>query len=473
MARDPNKKPTQLQKNKAFVKRFSGIIRGDEYQNEYTGVGSRTRDSLQFSRFFRPLKLSDEDLSNLYHGNDIFSRLAELVPSEALKLGFEIETGEYSQDSELEKKDKQASPEDLKALQNVFMKCDELQLTQKAQKAWIWGNVFGAGIMYIGINDGNPQDQPVDLNKIQSIDFIKVLDKRYVRQHSVYSNPEHPKYGEVSQYAIRPSPSAAVTNLSLQEAIIHESRIVFFEGAETADDRKRENAGWADSIFQRLEEPIKHLVTAFQSVAGMMQKSAQGKMKMSGYLDAVSANAPEYVDNRISDMLLRASNNRPFIFDAESNEDYQLESYSFNGIPQLQELFMLRVCSALRVPYSIFFGQSPSGLNATGQMEVRTFYDQVKHKQMYILKPILEYIVKLIMLSKKGPTKGKEIDQWSVCFPSLWQMNELEEAQVEKLEAEARKLNIEADKLDTGSILPTIPKANAENPPNPAADIIK
>lgn len=461
--KDPNKKPTILQQKKAFNKRF------DEFINEYSGIGSRTRDVMQFSRFTRPLQLSDEQCSDLYHGNDIFSRLADLMPTESLKRGFEIETGEYSQDSELENRGEYETDP---ALREIFMKLDELQLTQKTLAAGIWGNVFGAGIMYIGINDGNPQDQPVDFKRIQSVDFIKVLDKRYVRQYTAYNDPAHPKYGEVAQYAIRPSISTSAINspLATQEAIIHESRIVFLEGAKTADDRKQQNGGWADSIFQRLYEPIQHLVVSFQSVANMMQRSAQGKMKMAGVLDAVTANNIAYIDGRINDLMLRASNNRPFVFDAESNEDFQLESYSFNGIPQLQELFMLRVAGALRIPYSILFGQSPSGMNATGETELRTFYDQAKHYQLYSLKPLLEYVVKAVMLSKKGPTKGKELPQWSICFPPLWQLNEQEEAEMAKTKAETAKIQAETKILEDGKVMPTVPTAPAMESTDPAIE---
>lgn len=459
--KDPTKPKTLLQQKKDFRKRF------DEYCNEYTGIGSRTADSLQFTQFLRSRRLSYDDLSNLYHDNDIFSRLAELVPSEALKQGFHIETNKESENSELAKYGEEAKqdPAVSNTIREIFMKLDELQLTQKAQRAWVWGNVFGAGILYIGINDGNAQDKPVDMARIQSVDFLKVLDRRYVRPFQVYANPDHPKFGEISHFAVRPPVTAAVGTAapSVAEAIIHESRIVFFEGVPTAPDRKQQNGGWADSVFQRLEEPIKHLVTSFQSVASMMQRSAQGKMRMSGFLDAISANTPDYIENRLTDMMLRASNNKPFVFDANENEDFQLESYSFNGIPQLQELFMLRVCSALRIPYSILFGQSPSGMNATGDMELRSFYDQIKHKQVYELKPILEYIVKLVMLSKKGPTKGKELPQWSVAFPSLWQLNETEKAQLCKLNAETGKLLAETDRLNQpGQVPPTVSPAKVD-----------
>lgn len=458
--KDPNKPLTITQQKRAFQKRF------DEYCNEYSGIGSRTKDPLSFSNFMRPLKLSDEQLSNLYHGNDVFSRLADIVPNEALKQGFKIDTDEESQHSELDPTAETKPSVDSAQLRNLMMKLDELELTQKAQKAWIWANVFGGSVMYIGVSDGNPQDQPIDPARIQSVDFIKVLDKRYVRQHQIYSNPSNPKYGEISHYAIRPAVTAPIST-TIPEVIIHESRIVVFDGAETAIDRRQENSGWCDSIFQRLEEPIKHLVTSFQSVANMMQRSAQGKMKMAGFIDAVAANTPEYIENRVTDMMLRASNNRPFVFDAGENEDFQLESYSFNGIPQLQELFMLRVCSALRVPYSILFGQSPAGMNSTGDMEVRIFYDQIKNKQLYTLKPLLEYVIRLVMLSKKGPMKGKEPAVWSVCFPSLWQMNDTEKAEIERTKAETKKILVEADKLDSQDVMPRIPTAQLAPPGTP------
>ena len=52
-------------------------------------------------------------------------------------------------------------------------------------------------------------------------------------------------------------------------------------------------------------------------------------------------------------------------------------------------------------------GQAPAGLNATGDSEIRWFYDRVAARQRRELQPALKRLVKLLFLSKRGPTKGK------------------------------------------------------------------
>ncbi len=112
-------------------------------------------------------------------------------------------------------------------------------------------------------------------------------------------------------------------------------------------------------------------------------------------------------------------------------------------------MMMLRMSAAARVPVTILMGQSPAGMNATGESDIRWFYDTIESSQKNTIEPALRRVLMLLMLSKSGPTSGQLPESWSIQFPSLWQMTPEEQANVEKTTAER-----DAIYLDRGVVTP-------------------
>jgi len=124
---------------------------------------------------------------------------------------------------------------------------------------------------------------------------------------------------------------------------------------------------------------------------------------------------------------------RSILLDAE-DEDFRRDAYSFGGIPEILEKLMLRLSAAARIPVSLLMGQAPAGLNATGDSDIRFFYDQVKAEQE-ALKPKIESIYRLI----DGNTKNEiKID-----FPALWQLTDKEQAEVKRVQAETDRIYLQ------------------------------
>lgn len=442
---ETKKKPAAPRKRP--VKKF----KFDSYVNNFTGIGSRDRDKAVRSSFERNLKLSETYLENLYHDNDVAGRICDLLPEEMMKRGFFIKTkdGETKDDiSEylsVNSKDLHDFDEEMLG---VMMELDSLGAREKYIEAMIWSRVFGGSALYIGLDDGRAQEEPVNEANIQRVKFIKLLDSRDIQPWEYYEDPTEPKFGEPKTYKIQPvSASSFIPAATIPEAIVHESRVIPFQGTRTTPRRARENRGWSESILQKIDEVLAQFGQSWQATAHLMTDAAQGVFKMSGLVEAISSNTPEYVSLRLADTDMNRSIARMIAVDADNNEDFRRDSYSFNGIPQILELFMMRLSLAARIPVTILMGQSPAGMNATGESDIRWFYDTVKASQQFMLKPKLEYLIRLIMLSREGPTKGKEPELWSVLFPSPWQMNDFEQAEINKTRAETRKLLVEADRL--------------------------
>lgn len=137
---------------------------------------------------------------------------------------------------------------------------------------------------------------------------------------------------------------------------------------------------------------------------------------------------------------------RALLLDADGGEEFSREPTSFTDAQAMLDKFMLRLASAAEVPVTILMGQSPAGMNATGESDFRWFYDTIATAQENDLKPKIERLVRIVMLVKDGPTRGAEPD-WSIKFAPLWQPTPVEQADLEKKHAEKDKIYIDAGVL--------------------------
>jgi hypothetical protein len=106
------------------------------------------------------------------------------------------------------------------------------------------------------------------------------------------------------------------------------------------------------------------------------------------------------------------------------------------------ELSTKVAAAAAQMPISKLFGQSATGLNATGEGDARNWYDAVAVYQAERRKrPAYEQILKLLFASKSGPTRGIEPENWALKFPPLWQPTAKEQAETRKVVAETDQIN--------------------------------
>jgi phage-related protein (TIGR01555 family) len=91
-------------------------------------------------------------------------------------------------------------------------------------------------------------------------------------------------------------------------------------------------------------------------------------------------------------------------------------------------------------PITRLFGVSPGGMNATGESDMRNYYDNVRSVQSTDLKPVLLYILRII-------SEWQKIPEPYITFLPLQTMNEKEQAELEKEKVDKDK--IEADTYKT------------------------
>lgn len=393
----------------------NAIARIDGWANVFTGVGQalgrRGRGSYEFQGANR---LGEGMLEELYHSDAYAARIAEAVPKHALRRGFSVKVG----DTVLET----AIGDAIKSL----------HVTPRLREAWTWARVFGGGAVVLGCDDGRNPWEPLDESALVGVRYCVSVTSRELWPETWELNPFDPHFGEPVTYRLQRVGGGG----GMDTTRVHQSRIVRFEGLPTTRSRRITLKGWGESYLQRAVDLLTEWNGAHVAVNDLLQQASVGVFKMKDLMSLVASDPDGLLKNRMEAMDMARSTTRSILLDAEG-EDYQrVEVGSLTGLPDILDRYSLRLAGALEMPVSILLGREPAGLNATGESDVRAWYDAVEAERETMLKPAVERIVKLLLVSREGPTSSQVPDGWSVEFPPLWQMTPVETATLRKTVAD-------------------------------------
>lgn len=172
----------------------------------------------------------------------------------------------------------------------------------------------------------------------------------------------------------------------------------------------------------RTRQAISDLINNF-SITGLKTNMAQ---TLQGNCDGADVFA------RADLFTLTRSNRGLMLLDFE-NEDLVQVNTPITGLHELQAQSQEHMCSATRIPAMILTGISPTGMNASSEGEMRSFYDWISSQQEAHWRFPLDTCIKLIMLDLWG-----EIDEtitWD--FDPLWQPSDKELAEIRTANANA------------------------------------
>ena len=377
--------------------------RVDGWVNLLTGVGTGRSKGLSF---VQPDRLADAELEALFIGDPYANRICRVVPEEAIRQGYVIRCGDAAMETAI-------------ADMHRRWRTDE-----RLAGAWTWARVFGGGAVFVGADDGQDPMMPLDTARIRSIRFLVTLDRRDLVPLTFISDKLAPNYGDPETFQlIRYAAGGAAAN-----AIVHASRIVRFEGSLTTLRRRVQLRGWGESELQRLYDVLAKFNGSWEATGALLMEASQGVFKMKNLFAMMASDKRDVLKTRLEMMDLARSVSRSILVDADGESFERIEVGALTGLAQVLDKFLLMLAGAAEIPVTILMGQAPAGLSATGDSDVRWFYDRVKSAQASILGPRLLHLTRLMLAAHDSPTGGVVPSDLSVEFAPLWQMTPLEQA---------------------------------------------
>lgn len=396
----------------------------DGWVNLLTGLGQRQKDRAESTFFSERKKLNAIELEQLYRQDGFAKKIIEIFPDEMVRQWFRVE----------------GDPDNL-----ILARLEEIDAKNKIRELLLWGRLFGGAIAVLGVDDGGNLDDPINYRNIKNLEFIHVFDKNEVSWTvtDTYQNPNSIKYGLPEFYRV--SPAAGGTFF-----VVHESRVLKVIGENLPIRSMINNNGWGDSALQSCYEQLRNLNITYNSAANIVQDFIQSVISIENLADLVSAGKSDIIYQRLNILDASKSINNTLLLDA--NENYSKQASSIGGLDQMIDRQALALASVTKIPYSFLMGEPPSGLQSTGQADIRMFYDSIKSDQENLLQPLLEKIAKILFYSSDMPFGKKEPENWKVVFNPLWQKSDVEDAAYKKSIAETDAIYISTGVLDPAEV---------------------
>jgi uncharacterized protein len=377
------------------------------WQNRVTGLGMPGADKSVHSHYLAADPTNTQENQEIWRGDPMGRRIVETIPNEMLREGFRIVIeGDVPNAKELQK--------------DITAFWEDLGLSQALWLALCYERAYGGGAILMGVNDLQTMNLPLDLTKAHTFDWLTVVEPIELQAIRWQTDPQQRDFGMPSMYRLNPiTPGGA----KLYGVEVHNSRVVVFPGIRVSRRQVTTQAGWGDAILTSCIAPLRDFRTAHQAAAVLANDFSQSVFKMKGLSEIISMDKDKELVNRMRAMDISRSVVRAVLIDAD--EEFERKSTPLTGLPDLLDRFSTILAAAADMPLTLLMGQSPAGLNATGESDIRFFYDRVKAMQQRRLRPAVEQIVRVIM----AVLEMNEPDSWSIQFAPLWQPTELEQSQ--------------------------------------------
>ena len=164
----------------------------------------------------------------------------------------------------------------------------------------------------------------------------------------------------------------------------------------------RENY-WGASELEHIWEELQKRSAASANIAQLIFQANITTLKMGDLGEHVA-----FGDDEMRANLMRALANGNRLRTSyglqvmSADDSLENHSYSFSGLSDIYESFMMDMAGAAEIPASKLFGRSPQGLNATGEMDLRNYYDLIAQMQERLLRPALEKLLPVMVVSCWG-----------------------------------------------------------------------
>ena len=320
----------------------------------------------------------------------------------------------------------QASADQITAIEAAEKRHD---VRRKIARALRWARLYGGAAIIIG--DGSPNPElPLAPETIKKggLKYLTVLPRRNVTTTDIELDPANPYFGEPKSYQISGVTGTIVT--------IHPSRVIRILGNEAPGiENEQARQGWADSVLQAIYDALHHVALASGAGAEMIHEA---KLDIISVPDlGAMLSTPEGTNSltrRFQNANMLKSINNMLLLD--QNEKYDRKQTSFAGVTDVVRMYLQIVAGATDIPATRLLGQTPGGLNASGDSDTRNYYDMLDGQRHDVLRPILERLDPILWRDQTGAIPA---DAWFE-FGPLWQPTAQEKATTAKTKAETTKL---------------------------------
>jgi phage-related protein (TIGR01555 family) len=386
----------------------------DSLQNFAARYGLGTGNLLSGSTYgFYPISRLQQLTEWAYRGSWIVGVGCDVVAEDMTRCGVQMNSETDPGDIE----ELLRAEQDLCLWQNL---CDTIR----------WARLYGGCLMVMMVDGQNMEDEldpetvpedglkgfmPVDRWMVQPTFSDLVLD---------YG----PDYGMPRYYDM------IATAPYMPRQRIHYSRVLRMDGVTLPFRQRLAENGWGMSILERLYDRLLAFDSGTLGTAQLLFRAYVRVYKVKGYRAIMASDTPALAEKFLKSvemMRMLQSNEGMSVIDSE--DEVEALTYSFAGLADTLQLLGQQIAGALGIPMVRLFGQSPSGMNATGESDFRQYDYLINAQQESRLRRPLTRVYKVMWQSVLG---RQPPDTWNFQFKSISELSEKEKAELAQRDCE-------------------------------------
>lgn len=399
----------------------------DAWANIMTGLGRKGFDK-RTGMTAKWERMTQGDSESLYAADEMAKKINDKIVDESFKKDLIFKKSDMNTEFNSE----------------VWDFLTQMDLLTKVKKAAKWGRLYGGAFLVFGINDGQDPDTPVNFNNIKSVDWVTVLHRWDLMTIKAYDSVDSDKYREPELYALS---ATGLSETDLVGPLVHESRVVRFDGNRLPDRLYRANNYFHDSVLNSVKDAVRGWNSAYDNTEAIIEEFIQKVFKMKNLANLVGSDRDDDVIKRLCLIDLKKSILKAIVVDAD--EDFTTKTASVAGLKDLLGKVDNRLTAVSKMPHTILLGEGSTGsLSGSGESEFRQWYDDVSiYQSDYLYQPLMDIFSILFSAKDNSLTKGKIPKGFDIEFPSLYELSDKEKSEIYKFMAEADKIYIESQVL--------------------------
>lgn len=386
----------------------------DSFQNYGLNLGIGTDNALSYSTYgFNPITRVRTLLEWIHRGSWLGGVAIDIVADDMTRAGIDISST--------------MEPGDIEKVENRAM---ELGIWSALGDTIRWARLYG-GACGVYLVDGQDMSKPLKVDRIGKGGFkgILVLDRWMLDPDLNDLVTEFgPDMGKPKFYRVTANAPG------LRGKVIHYSRVFRMEGISIPYQQRLMENLWGISVLERLYDRMVAFDSATTGAAQLVYKSHLRHLKIKGLRDIVGTGGKpvDGLARYVAHLSKFQGVEGITVIDAD-DEFQSISNGPDSGIPAILTAFGEQLAGALEMPLVRLFGQSPAGLNSSGESDIITYYDGIKQKQERTLRIPVRITYEMLARSE-GISFG---DKFDYEFTPLWQMRESVKAEISARDTES------------------------------------
>lgn len=396
---------------------------GDTLVNLITGLGT-ARDKTQSDQF-GIVELTQPVLEAMYRGDWVARKIVKCPADDATR----------------EWRAWQAENDQIELIEEVERK---FHIQLRTRQALIKARLYGGAALILGVDDGKDPAEELDIESVRkdSLKFVHAVSRHELGSEGpgLEEDLMSPYFGQPKMYVRH------VKGHLTGRILIHPSRVVRIMGEDHPDPNAIPD-GWGESVLQPVYEAVKNAGLVSASGAQLISELKVDVLKIPDLTQQLGdKESTDLLTARLAYGMMSKSSVNALVLDKD--DEWERISAQLAGLPDIIKQYLLIASGAADIPATRMLGQSPTGLNSTGESDTRNYYDRVSSEQVNFLSPALSTLDEVVIRSALGTRDDNIFYTWN----PLWQMTDAELADIAKKKADVVKADVDMMLIPTDAL---------------------